>query len=162
MTLSIRSVTAQDIDTITQIEALCFPIAEAASFATFKERIETFPDCFFVAEYQGKMIGFINGCCTQDKTISDKLFESASSHDPKGIYQAIFGLDVLPEYRRQGVAALLMQHMIAAAKTRGCKGVILTCKKQLIPYYSKFGYTNQGLSHSVHGGATWYDMILEF
>ena len=26
----------------------------------------------------------------------------------------------------------------------------------------KFGYKNMGVSESVHGGAVWYDMILEF
>ena len=26
----------------------------------------------------------------------------------------------------------------------------------------KFGYKNKGISKSVHGGAVWYDMILEF
>ena len=28
--------------------------------------------------------------------------------------------------------------------------------------YEKFGYRNLGVSASVHGGAVWYDMILEF
>ena len=40
--------------------------------------------------------------------------------------------------------------------------MILTCKDRLIPYYEKFGYRNLGVSASVHGGAVWYDMILEF
>ncbi len=162
MILSIRTVTPHDLEAVTQIESVCFPPLEAASLVSLKERIATFPDCFFVAECEGKLIGFINGCCTDDATISDVLFESASHHKPNGAYQAIFGLDVIPDYRRQGIAAQLMNHMIAAAQAKGCKGVILTCKKQLIPYYSKFGYVNQGVSHSVHGGATWYDMTLPF
>ncbi|MDD4297169.1 MAG: GNAT family N-acetyltransferase, partial [Ruminiclostridium sp.] len=42
------------------------------------------------------------------------------------------------------------------------KGLILTCKEHMIDYYSKFGFKNKGISNSQHGGAVWYDMILEF
>ena len=45
---------------------------------------------------------------------------------------------------------------------KGCKGCILTCKEKLIGFYEKFGYVNLGISDSKHGGAVWYDMILEF
>ena len=47
-------------------------------------------------------------------------------------------------------------------KHKGRRGCILTCKDTLIHYYEKFGYVNKGISESVHGGAIWYDMILEF
>ena len=69
---------------------------------------------------------------------------------------------VLPEYRRQGGAAMLMNAFIEKARQEGRKGLILTCKEALIPYYSKFGYKSLGVSASVHGGAVWYDMILRF
>ena len=55
-----------------------------------------------------------------------------------------------------------MEAMIKRAKEQGRKGLILTCKDRLIHYYEKFGYVNMGVSRSVHGGAVWYDMILEF
>lgn len=90
------------------------------------------------------------------------MYEDSSLHDPKGAYQSIFGLDVLPEYQRQGIAAKLMEQMIRDAKERGRKGLILTCKDRLIHYYEKFGYKNKGVSQSVHGGVVWYDMLLEF
>lgn len=110
----------------------------------------------------GTIIGFINGCVTNDKVICDEMFEDTSYHVPDGDYQAIFGLDVIPDYRRRGVAADLMRHLIEDARKKGRKGLILTCKDGLIHYYEKFGYRNMGLSASVHGGAVWNDMILEF
>ena len=58
--------------------------------------------------------------------------------------------------------SLLMEHMIGDARAKGRKGLILTCKDRLIHYYEKFGYKNMGVSASVHGGAVWYDMLLEF
>ena len=50
------------------------------------------------------------------------MYEDAACHKPDGAYQSVFGLDVLPEYRRQGIAAALMNHMIEDAKAREEKG----------------------------------------
>lgn len=157
----IRPVKKEDLEVLVQVEATCFPAAEAATEASLKERVETFPESFFVAETDNKVIGFINGMITDSKTIEDMMFEDSSLHKPDGTYQSIFGLDVLPEYQRQGIAASLMNHLIEDARSKGRKGLILTCKDRLIHYYAKFGYKNMGVSASVHGGAVWYDMILE-
>ena len=88
------------------------------------------------------------------------MFADASMHNKDGAYQAIFGVNTLPEYRRQGYAAKVMWHVIEEARKQGRKGLILTCKEEKIHYYAKFGYELLGLSESVHGGAVWYDMIL--
>ena len=163
MDYTIRNVKIEDLDQVTEVEALCFPTAEAAVEASFRQRIETFPDSFFVAEDEnGRIIGFINGYVTDERTIRDEMFEDSGLHRPEGLYQSVFGLDVIPEFRRQGVAADLMNRLMQEAKARGKKGMILTCKDRLIHYYEKFGYRNLGLSASVHGGAVWYDMLLEF
>ncbi|CUP38155.1 GNAT family N-acetyltransferase [Hungatella hathewayi] len=160
MDYTIRNVKIEDLDQVTEVEALCFPAAVEASF---RQRIETFPDSFFVAEDEnGRIIGFINGCVTDERTIRDEMFEDSGLHRPEGLYQSVFGLDVIPEFRRQGVAADLMNRLMQEAKAQGKKGMILTCKDRLIHYYEKFGYRNLGLSASVHGGAVWYDMLLEF
>ena len=163
MVYTIRNVKAEDLDQVTEVEALCFPAAEAATEESFRKRIDTFPESFLVAENEsGKIIGFINGCVTDERTIRDEMFEDSGLHRADGMYQSIFGLDVIPEYLRQGVAADLMNHLIQTAKARGKKGLILTCKDRLIHYYEKFGYRSLGISGSVHGGAVWYDMLLEF
>ena len=73
-----------------------------------------------------------------------------------------YGLNTLPDYRRQGVAAALMNALLDAARAEGRRGAALTCKQALIHYYEKFGYRLLGLSASQHGGAVWYDMLLEF
>ena len=162
MDIKIRRVSIVDLDAIAEVEARCFPEAEAATKEAFQQRIKTFPESFFLAELDGKVIGFINGCIINGTTIYDELFNDAALHVPDGNYQTIFGLDVIPEYRSQGIAAQLMKHIIEVSRLKVRKGVILTCKEKLIPYYSKFGYRNKGISNSVHGGALWYDMILEF
>ncbi len=160
--ITIRPVTPDDLDAVTSVEATCFPAAEAATYESFRQRIAAFPESFFVAVCDETIIGFINGCVTNERTIRDEMFEDSSLHTPDGKYQSIFGLDVLPEYRCQGIAADLMNHLIDDARKKGRKGLILTCKDRLIHYYEKFGYRNLGVSASVHGGAVWYDMLLEF
>ncbi len=162
MDSKIRRVSIEDLDAVTEVEAICFPEAEAATKASFEQRIKTFPESFFVAEIDGKIIGFINGCIINETAIYDELFTDAALHIPNGDYQTIFGLDVILDYRNQGIAAQLMNHLINVSRLAGRKGVILTCKEKLIHYYSKFGFGNKGVSKSEHGGSKWYDMILEF
>lgn len=162
MNIKIRRVSIEDLDVVTEVEGSCFPEAEAATKASFEQRIKTFPESFFVAEIDGKIIGFINGCIINETTIHDELFSDASLHLPNGDYQTIFGLDVISDYRNQGIAGQLMNHMIEVSKLAGRKGVILTCKVKLIHYYSKFGFENKGVSKSEHGGSEWYDMLLKF
>lgn len=162
MNIKIRNVTINDLQAVAKVETECFPEAEAATKSSLEQRIKTFPDSFLVAEIDWKIIGFINGCVTNEMTIYDELFSDSSLHKPNGDYQAIFGLDVIPDYRKHGIAAQLMNHMIETAKSAGQKGLILTCKDELLHYYLKFGFKNKGISKSKHGGSIWYDMILEF
>ena len=158
----IRTAVPDDLDQAAQVELNCFPAAEAADRAALKARLEAFGESFLVAEADGRIIGFINGAVTDEKTIADKMLEDISLHVPDGAFLSIFGLDVIEEYRHMGVAARLMEAMIETAGKQGRKGLILTCKDRLIGYYEKFGYVNMGVSKSVHGGAVWYDMVLEF
>ena len=74
----------------------------------------------------------------------------------------IFGVNTLPEYRRRGLAGQLLETAIATAKQQGRKGLVLTCKDKLVHYYARFGFVNEGVSGSAHGGVTWYQMRLTF
>ena len=142
----IRKATIKDLKAITAVEATCFPPAEAASRSNFKKRLKTYPNHFWLLEDEGKLISFINGMVTNETTINDIMF----------------GVNTIPEYRQQGLAAKVMQVVIDDARMAGRKGCILTCKDKLLHYYEKFGFKNCGISQSMHGGAIWYDMRLEF
>lgn len=162
MGILIRSITMQDLNRISEIESICFPSAEAAPKASIAERIEAFGELFFVAETRNNTtIGFIDGCATNSPVIYDEMFHDTKNHVPNGDNLAIFGLDVIPEYRNQGIGGMLMKHFIFVAKQQGRKAVILTCKDKLIHYYETFGYVNNGASLSTHGGAEWFDMTLQ-
>lgn len=162
MNIMIRKATIDDLDSIAELEKRCFPPKEAAPKLYLKQRIKTFPESFFVAEIDHKIVGFINGCVINGTVIYDELYADSTLHVPEGDYQTVFGLDVMPEYQHNEIATQLMNYMIKVSKLMGRKGVILTCKENLINYYKKFGYKNKGVSKSVHGGAKWYDMVLKF
>lgn len=158
----IRKATLQDAALLTGIEAACFPAAEAASRERFDERLAVFADHFLIAEVNGKAVGFIDGMVTEGPYIEDVMFEKAQMHRPDGAWQSIFGLNTLPEFRRRGYAAKLMNAFIALARNEGRRGVTLTCKEHMLHYYAKFGFVPLGASASQHGGARWFDMVLEF
>ena len=92
----------------------------------------------------------------------DEMYETAAMHKENGRWQMIFGLDVLPAYRKKGYAHMLMEKMIERARREGRNGVVLTCKESLLNYYARFGFVDEGESDSVHGGVTWHQMRLTF
>lgn len=160
--MMIRNARPEDVEEIIRIEAICFPPAEAAQPEDVRDRFAAFPENFFVAEVDGKIVGFINGCATNRPELPDALYHDVSLHRPDGAYQTVFGLDVLPEYRKHGIGAQLIRHHVEMARQRGKKGVVLTCKDHMIHFYERVGFVCRGVANSNHGGAKWNDMLLEF
>ena len=54
MTYTIRPVRPSDLAAVTEVEAICFPAAEAATGESFKARIAAFPECLFRCGIRGK------------------------------------------------------------------------------------------------------------
>lgn len=161
--MHIRTATIQDLANIAAVEAACFPAAEAATEADFAARLQVYPNHFWLLEEEdGTLVSFINGLVTNEPVLRDEMYADAGFHDEQGAWQMIFGVNTLPQYRRQGLAARVMERVIADAKAQGRKGCVLTCKEKLIHYYETFGFQNEGVSKSVHGGVVWYDMRLTF
>lgn len=158
----IRTADINDLDAIAEIEAKCFPAAEAASRESFRARLEVFAGHFWLLFDQGRPVAVVNGMATHRRDLTDEMFHDASLHDPDGAWQMIFGVATLPEYQRQGCAAQLLERAISDAKKQGRAGLVLTCKEKLLHYYGKFGFINEGVSSSEHGGALWYQMRLTF
>ena len=162
MEVLIRNAKKEEAALLAQIEAECFPAAEAAGKQDIEARMDVFEDCFFVAETNGKIVGFINGAVAKEASLPDQMYHDASLHDPNGAYQTVFGLDVLPAYRRNGIAGRLLERMIHHVRECQRKGVVLTCKDHLVHYYAGFGFKHCGVADSTHGGAKWNEMKLLF
>jgi ribosomal protein S18 acetylase RimI-like enzyme len=160
--MKIRTAGMADLNALTAVEAACFPPAEAATAADFAARLRAYPGHFWILEENGKVVSFVNGMATDEPSIRDEMYADASLHRENGAWQAIFGVNTLPAYRRRGLAGRLLAAAAEDARAAGRRGCILTCKDKLISWYEKLGYRSQGVSRSVHGGVVWYDMVLEF
>ena len=161
--MRIRTATMADLPALTAVEAACFPPAEAASEKAFAARLAVYPDHFWLLEDEdGTLVSFINGLVTNEALLRDEMYENAAMHDAGGAWQMIFGVNTMPAYRKHGCAAQVMERVIADARAQGRRGCVLTCKDKLVHYYEKFGFQNEGVAQSTHGGAVWYDMRLTF
>ena len=161
--MNIRTATLNDLDAVTAVEAACFPAAEAASKEEFAERLRYYGSHFWLMLDGEKLIGFVDGMVTDQTDLTDDLYEQAHAHNEQGGWQMIFGVNTLPEYRRHGYAGQLLRRAVADARQQGRKGLVLTCKERLLPYYAKFGFQDEGVTDkSTHGNAAWHQMRLSF
>lgn len=159
----IRTAVMSDLDAVASVEAECFPPAEAATKEEFAERLRYYGDYFWLMFEDEKLIAFVDGFVTDEKDLTDEMYEKAAMHNENGAWQMIFGVNTLPEYRKRGHACELIRRAIADARQQGRKGLVLTCKERLIAYYAKFGFVDEGVSEkSTHGNVRWHQMRLTF
>ena len=160
--MEIRKATSADVEAVAAVEAACFPAAEAATEAEFRDRLVVYGNNFLLLFDEDRLVGFIDGFVTDEKDLRDEMYADASLHDEQGAWQMIFGLNTVPPYRRRGCAGRLIEALKTEARKEGRKGIVLTCKDKLVPYYARFGFVSEGVSGSTHGGVTWYQMRLTF
>lgn len=161
--MKIRHAKMTDLEAITRIESTCFPKAEAATKEELQKRISFYSDYFWLLVDGNQIVSFADGFVTNQKDLCDLMYEKASMHDAAGQWQMIFGLNTLPSYQKKGYAIQVLKQVIRDAKNQNRKGLVLTCKDALVPYYAKFGFMDEGISDkSVHGGVSWHQMRLTF
>ncbi|MCF2596155.1 GNAT family N-acetyltransferase [Pseudoflavonifractor phocaeensis] len=160
--MMIRTATTADLEALTQVEAACFPPAEAATREEFRARLAVYPDHFWLLYDRGRLVSFVNGMVTDEADLRDEMYQDASLHREDGAWQMIFGVNTIPEARRQGYAMELLRRVVHDARAQGREGLVLTCKAALLDYYARLGFVSEGVSRSVHGGAVWYQMRLRF
>ena len=161
--MDIRYATIEDIKAITAVETECFPPAEAATEKEFIESVRYYGNHFWLMFEQEKLIAFVDGFVTDEPDLTDEMYENASMHNENGAWQMIFGVNTLPTYRKYGYAGKLIRRAIEDAKQQGRKGLVLTCKDKLVPYYAKFGFQDEGVTDkSTHGNVVWHQMRLTF
>lgn len=158
----IRNGNLNDIDAITNIETECFPPEQAATRVTFEKRLKVYPNHFWVMEHNGKIVSFVNGMTTNEENLTDELMENPHLHNEKGRWLMIFGVATAVSCRKKGCASLVMKRVIEDTKKENRSGIVLTCLDRLIPFYEQFGFVNEGVSQSIHGGVQWNSMRLCF
>ena len=161
--MPIRTATIRDLDAVAAIEAACFPPAEAATREEFAARLAHYANHFWLLFEDDRLAAFVDGFCTDTPDLTDEMYANAALHNEQGAWQMIFGVNTVPEFRRRGYAERLLRRAIEDARTQGRRGLVLTCKDRLVPYYAKLGLQNEGVTpSSTHGGVTWNQMRLIF
>lgn len=155
-----RNILPEEADQAVIIEQICFPPHEACSGKMMKERIAAVPDLFLVAvdRETGKIAGFLTGISTNEESFRDEFFSDAKLHEPAGKNVMLLGLNVLPEYRGQGLAREIVFQYLNREREKGRNQLILTCLESKVKMYEKMGFHNKGISASSWGGEEWYEM----
>lgn len=155
-----RNILPEEADQAASIEKICFPPNEACSESMMKERVAMAPDLFLVAvdRETGKIAGFLNGLSTDEHSFRDEFFTDANLYDPAGKNIMLLGLDVLPEYRRQGLAKEIVFRYSQREREKGRELLILTCLDAKVEMYEKMGFQNRGEAQSSWGGEKWFEM----
>ena len=159
-----RTIKQEEAEQTAEIEMICFPPNEACSREHMIDRVAAAADFFLVAidKETGKIAGFLNGIATDEDKFRDEFFTDANTHNPNGKSVMLLGLDVLPEYRNQGLARKIVETYCEREKARGRKRLVLTCLDEKVQMYKRMGFRDLGESASVWGGEKWHDMEITF
>lgn len=159
----IRKAFLNDLDTVSELEEICFPVSEAAPKTEFEERLKCYSDHFLLMFDGDRLVSLINGFVTDEPDLTDDMYKNAKWHNENGKWQMIFGVNTHPDYRKMGCAGTLINQFVNNAKDQNRLGVVLTCKEHLIDYYKKFGFACEGVTDkSTHGNNIWYQMRIVF
>jgi len=109
----------------------------------------------------GRIAGLLNGLATEEHSFRDAFFEDAGLHRPEGRNVMLLGLDVLPEYRHQGLARELMHEYLRREQKRNRSRIILTCLQSKVGMYERMGFRDLGMADSTWGGEQWHEMSYE-
>ncbi|MFQ9860461.1 MAG: GNAT family N-acetyltransferase, partial [Evtepia gabavorous] len=120
--MEIRTAAPQDLPAVTRLEALCFPPAEAAPKAAFRDRLAACPQTCWLLWEGDTLLAMVNGMTVQTPDLTDAMYETTALHDPAGPWLMIFGVDTHPDHRRRGYAGRLLRHAIQAARDQGAGG----------------------------------------
>lgn len=172
----VRHATLDDLDALAAVESACFPPSEAADLDRLANRLETYPDhfwllvnpvtsdndCFPAQLDDGMLVSFIDGPVTAQADLTDEMYESPELHNSDAPWQMILGVNTAPMYQHRGCASFLMRQVILDAALAHREGIVLACKEKKLPFYSSFGFVDEGRSESNHGNVAWHQMRLKF
>lgn len=155
-----RDILDSEAEEANEIEQICFPPHEACTRERILERVAAAPELFMVAidRQSGKIAGFLNGVSTDETKFRDEFFTDIALYKADGQSVMLVGLDVLPEYRMQGLARAIVSEYIRREREKGRKFLLLTCLDEKVKMYEKFGFIDNGIADSTWGGEQWHEM----
>lgn len=156
--MKIKQAKKRDLEQLYELEKSTFPAAEAADRESVKRRLEAHSSTFWIVKVKGRIVSAINGITTNEENLCDEMFACEDYYDKKGSWLMIFGVSTLEEYQHKGYASKIMKGVLQDVKRCKLDGVVLTCKEGLLGFYEQFGFVDEGVCESTHGGAVWHQM----
>ncbi len=160
MPLTIRFARREDLEALFAVESASFPPEQGADRETIRRRLSAYPGHILAAVEGETLVGHIMGPVIAVPYIEDPMFGDEGCHSEDHPHQAVFSLAVLPKARGRGIGGRLLAAMAELARRQGRQSVTLTCLREKVPYYARFGYEDRGVGASVHGGVPWHNMVL--
>ena len=143
----IRNASEEDTEQLSEIEMLCFSMPWSPK--EIKEQMESSSGArFIVAELEEPAAGVAGAP-------AKKLIGSVSAWYLPPWEIQIGNFAVLPEYRRQGVAGLLMDALLARAEELGIPDISLEVRPSNAPalaLYAKYGFQEEGRRKGYYQG----------
>lgn len=106
--ITIRVMTMQDCEAVSQIEAVCF--SDAWNRSMFEELFQYPTNYYLVAEMQEQIIGFAGSCISIDTA-------------------DVMNIAVLEPWRRTGIGGQLLSALIKKAEESGCEKLLLEVRQ---------------------------------
>ena len=156
--LCLRHATPDDLEAIEELETVSFPPEEAADRTRLQERLAIYPECFWLLFDEKKLLAYSCGLATECRDLADEMYANASLHEKNGAWQMLFSVCTDPMHRGEGLAHHVLSEVIAESCARKRAGIVLTCKEALVPFYREFGFADEGVSDSAHGGLVWHQV----
>ena len=161
--MDIRYATLADLDAVAAVEAECFPAAEAATKAEFAERIQAYGSHFWLLFESGTLIAFVDGFVTNEPDLTDEMYAQLPCTTARSLADDLWGQHpaCLPWARIRQLPAPPRPSPMPGAQGR--RGLVLTCKPELLAFYAALGFQDEGVtSKSTHGNVVWHQMRLTF
>lgn len=132
--VEIVNLDASMADELSQIELACFPTANPADLLSaddIRAYAEVFPEGFFVARADGRLVGMGAGIYLdfdfahpQHTIVEITGDHQCGNHDPDGDWYYGTDISVLPEYRNRGIGRRLYQSRKSLVVEDGKRGII--------------------------------------
>ena len=143
-----------------EIDSICFPPNEAVPMDAIIEFARLIPDQILIAQDResGEIAGFVSSMASDEERLRDAFFTDVTLHDKAA--QTAFGLslDVLPQFRDQGLARELVRLCGIWCQVKGRRRLVITAHEELVKMYERMGFKDLGISDSKWGGTVWHEM----
>jgi N-acetylglutamate synthase-like GNAT family acetyltransferase len=148
--MHVRLAKSEDVDLISNLEAISYPDDEAASRDSIAMRITNANQYFLVLEQNQSLIAFINGTCVSTK---DFHHDSMTTHCESGKFLVIHSVTVSKELHRKQIGTEFLKAYVDFMLTHhnNIESIYLLTKVHLIAFYTSVGFSFRRLSSIVHG-----------